>query len=493
MSTPITWQNVTAPGNSEALRGMLLAQQGIGTGFDALGKVIQDRQQVNQNTLDTSRLGAQQSYLAMLDGAKTPEELAALNASGALEAQRTALHPAYQAQVLGAEQAKRNAFATQMRAQNEESRAAAAAPVELAARQAATAASTQQVTESQARVKTAETEAVSKNLDRLRTAVTSATEAIGKQDETVIGSASGIKSLTASLSSTIKDPKALTDAMTFVNTALASNPEFRNLPTDVIESIVMARADQYGRTLGTWDAPLVDYMKTSMAEALKTHAPRILANGVKRAQFAEQLQRANLDYDAAHAKAYPEQQAQIEEARKRAAAALQPATAGTPGAPAAAAPVPPVPVQSLAAQKERETSATQARIDTEIDGYKSGNIKKEDMSPDAVKYMESSTERDRAAIQNVGRTAGGVAAVFGSGAMDLMAAVPRGVANILDQGVRLNNALGGNLPRAPEAYTNFTYTLDRLRKENGGKYTTEDFKARLEAAKKAEKEMYQMR
>lgn len=103
---PITWQNVNAPSNAEAVRGFAAAQLGIGNAFDKLGGLITDREAVNQKTADRTDDAAVQRMLDTIHGAATPEALAALRQSGQLDQMRAALNPALLAKVRGAEDAR---------------------------------------------------------------------------------------------------------------------------------------------------------------------------------------------------------------------------------------------------------------------------------------------------------------------------------------------------------------------------------------------------
>lgn len=102
MAGPITWRNVTGPSNTDAFRGMESAQRGIGSSFDMLGKVIADRQAVNQGVEDRGRQEAEAGYLDFLGGFKTPEDLQAARMSGVLDQRLAALDPRNRANVRGA-------------------------------------------------------------------------------------------------------------------------------------------------------------------------------------------------------------------------------------------------------------------------------------------------------------------------------------------------------------------------------------------------------
>lgn len=106
MANPITWQNVTAPSNDDAMYGMELARKGISDGFNKFGSIIKDQQVVNQGVIDRATFATEQDYLNALDGAKSVDALTALRNSGALDQRFAALGAPSQAKVRGAADAR---------------------------------------------------------------------------------------------------------------------------------------------------------------------------------------------------------------------------------------------------------------------------------------------------------------------------------------------------------------------------------------------------
>lgn len=102
----IRWDNINAPSNGEALRGFEFASRGISSGFDKLGQVLADREAANQGVIDRGRESDKQGFLGMLDEAKTPEAMRALQLSGVLDQRLQALDPRSQAAVRGAGDAR---------------------------------------------------------------------------------------------------------------------------------------------------------------------------------------------------------------------------------------------------------------------------------------------------------------------------------------------------------------------------------------------------
>jgi len=84
----ITWENVNAPSNADAMRGMESAQRGITLGLDRFGQMI-----TNQEAVESARLGRvkndnTQAFLDEVGKFRTPAELQAAQASGALDQMR---------------------------------------------------------------------------------------------------------------------------------------------------------------------------------------------------------------------------------------------------------------------------------------------------------------------------------------------------------------------------------------------------------------------
>ena len=119
MANPITWQNVTAPSNVEAMRGMEIARQSFNDGFGRLGSAVKEQQATNQGVIDRATFATEQDYLNALDGARSVDALTALRNSGALDQRFAALgatsqaklRPAAEARLLGLQQQNDSAYA----------------------------------------------------------------------------------------------------------------------------------------------------------------------------------------------------------------------------------------------------------------------------------------------------------------------------------------------------------------------------------------------
>lgn len=130
----ITWRSLTAdPSHAQASNILGAAQNSFGSAFDALQRVLSQREVFQAQQAQQAQEGVKQSYLDQLAGAKTPEELAALQASGGLAEIRARLNPTNQAAVRGAEDARLTGIRQALTAGQQfdaQQRATAEAPLE---------------------------------------------------------------------------------------------------------------------------------------------------------------------------------------------------------------------------------------------------------------------------------------------------------------------------------------------------------------------------
>jgi hypothetical protein len=103
MSNPITWQNVQGRSPAEALQPLLASQGSINGAFDAFQNILAQREAVDAANRQSQQDGARQMFLSALQAAKTPEELAALRASGQLDQFRSGLDANNRTKLLDAE------------------------------------------------------------------------------------------------------------------------------------------------------------------------------------------------------------------------------------------------------------------------------------------------------------------------------------------------------------------------------------------------------
>ena len=99
MASPITWQNVNGRSLAEASIPLEAASKTILGGFDRLSKAAEGYGQLQQTIQNQEEEANVQNFMERLQRARTPEEVAALQASGELDTLRAALKPASLAKV----------------------------------------------------------------------------------------------------------------------------------------------------------------------------------------------------------------------------------------------------------------------------------------------------------------------------------------------------------------------------------------------------------
>lgn len=120
MAAPITWQNVNEPSGARAAAPILQgAVQGVNGAFDIFSRLIQQRQGIDQANAAAIDDANKQVYLDRLASAKTPEELAALQASGQLDTLRQGLTATARGAVRGADEARTTSVRQNTVAENE--------------------------------------------------------------------------------------------------------------------------------------------------------------------------------------------------------------------------------------------------------------------------------------------------------------------------------------------------------------------------------------
>lgn len=507
MGNPITWQNVTGPSQADAARMMDMARSSLNVGFDAFGKVIKDTETFNANQVLKLDEAAKQNYLDRVQQMRTAEEVAVFEASPEAEGMRQKMQAPTRGLVRPAAEARgqyltgvqrgtdrfgwdRNVEAragdANTRAQQTAAEAALMAPLTRAATTAATNASNQQVavgTQSIARSKQEilesgqridaskllETrltaEANNKEFERRGTQYAATVAKLGANTKETIGNNEGFDSLTDSLSKVIKDPKALTDAISFVTTSLKSNPAFARLPTDVVKNLVLSKADEYGRWNGNTDSTLIKYLTTGMTEALTTSNARMVEHETKRGALVELSQRQLLQLHSAESLAYPELQKALE---GRVPASEKPTTqapapAAPASAPAAAANNKNVLLDSLAELERAEIAA---------------GVRKE-TSPEVTRHISNQTGRDRESIRTANAAGLGGAVALGNAFNDLVTLPARGLMGAANTVLRVPNAFGAKIPYFSGTYVDsMTPYSDLQRLKDGGEFTKEELAAK---------------
>jgi hypothetical protein len=109
MGAPITWQNVGAANPGSAAPIIQGAVQTTNGAFDIFSKLLQQSQANDQANFAAGNDANKQAYLDKLNTAKTPEEIAALHASGQLDAMRQGLTATARGETRGADEARTTA------------------------------------------------------------------------------------------------------------------------------------------------------------------------------------------------------------------------------------------------------------------------------------------------------------------------------------------------------------------------------------------------
>lgn len=106
MSQPISWRNVNGPSPAEALRPLEAAGNSFNNAIGAFQQLLQQRQKLDAANYDQGQLNQREAFLDALQGARSPEELAALQQSGQLAQLQQGMNASTRAAVRGADEAR---------------------------------------------------------------------------------------------------------------------------------------------------------------------------------------------------------------------------------------------------------------------------------------------------------------------------------------------------------------------------------------------------
>lgn len=104
MANPITWRNVVGPSLADAARPLDAATRTLNGAFDQLQSVLKEREAIDAGNVLVQQENQKNAFLDMLHQYKTPEEIAAAQASGAIQQRLAELSPQARAAVRGAEE-----------------------------------------------------------------------------------------------------------------------------------------------------------------------------------------------------------------------------------------------------------------------------------------------------------------------------------------------------------------------------------------------------
>jgi hypothetical protein len=397
----ITWRSLNAA-VPDVGRNLAYAQEGFNAGFDRLDKLLADRQAVNQGVIDREDEALFQSSMNRVADIRDPAQLKEMQESGQIAAIRDALKPKFQGQFRGADEARLAGIQQQTQAgwqfsdnsalreyapvinhyqsliaqgkDNEANayiaeyvdkipgfgkfvREGAADARAIAAHQSALTfqgvqgqALTQNAAANTRQAATQEQAMRFQTVDRLAARISDIATKATAVDKDVIGTKDGTDTLTQNLVKLSPSKERAANLGSLVATALAADPRYRRLPTDVVQNIALKQMNNVGEgpISWVWDPSknsVVRVMKTDLDKALTDNAKRMDDNDTDRNNFRIELQRQQMLLDDAQRQAFPELQTRLD-AR---AAALNispgqspaPAPGGAAAAPAAGTEQPP--------------------------------------------------------------------------------------------------------------------------------------------------------
>lgn len=118
MSGPITWQTINGPSMAQAAAPLESAARLILGGIDRAGDTLSGYNKQQQAIEDRGAEAQVQGFLERLQRVRSPEEVAALQASGELDTLRAGLRPQDLAKIRGAEEARTSSLMGQTTAKN---------------------------------------------------------------------------------------------------------------------------------------------------------------------------------------------------------------------------------------------------------------------------------------------------------------------------------------------------------------------------------------
>lgn len=509
----ITWRELTGAPDTGAFRAMTGASEAINNGFEALNKVVAQRQTANQVSYDRGQDAQSVAFREALAGATSEDRVKEIQAQRAT--MLAGLDPTRRAALVGAEDARTasirtNATAARVfndaeaeaagrdaiaaayasvvqskdpavaqaainaipanhpkrtqwikefgdaitgniksssemetaRVSREATASNAAANTSNAAANTTNAATNQKnaATQEAAQRVTAQNSAL-QGLNTLESQRAALAAKLAEANRGTFGSDDGQKAYEAALKVGAGD-KAPT-IMRLAGEALASNPKFRGLPTDVVSQIVLSHSADIGT--GKWmpDLNVSSRIAADLDKAMKDPSvqAQMLRVETARTTMGSQLQALNGASDVAMRKAYPEFGAALDAAAAR--AATQPASGPTP------TPGAPAPVAQAAPNSGAPTEALARLAQVEVGMLNAGQI--DELSPEVQKYLEDQAARDRAAVVAGAKASWGGAEKLGAAAADIFTLPVRAGMGIVNNAVRGVNTLGADLPYIPDS------------------------------------------
>jgi len=531
----ITWRNVESKSNSEVSQGYAAATNGINAGLKGLVDTFGQYETGLKKDAEYADNTRVQGFMDRLQQAKSPEEMAALQASGELDQFRAGMTPDALAKVRGAGEARTSSLMQQatvgqtfqdqqterdQRPQKDHLKSLIAnkdyvgASAFLAEHPQLTGkaayvtdiAAGKQSAEDRAQVLTSRADAVvdrayllkdrtrldeerkdtktlaseqrsRDELSRAKTALDQTNAQLASGDANVVGNPGGKKMLTSTIADAIKDPEASAIANEAINTALGKNPAFGRLPTEVVYGIVLSHANSFNDLFSTtsgWASTLEKELKA----ALEYHGPAIEARDKQYKSLVAQRDEQQKKFVTAEESADPA----LKALRAASASALKDelklAQAGSTSKPTDK------PVNSPSSVKNLDNALFAENVKLEQEEVQARTRK--EFSPDVAKHLDGQQGKDRDMFNKVGSTVRGELRNFSAAYNDMVTAPVRGIGHGINNLLRVPNAYGADIPTIPDngwLSTLRPYAAEASRK-NSGEYYQQDLEARRENLEK---------
>lgn len=379
MSNQITWQNINAPSNDSAMRGFASAGDNFNRAFDSLGGILKGAEVAQQYRVDQADEAKVLAFKEAMSKARTPDEVATLQGqwdtmrSDMTNKGRTAVLGAEDARTAALQQqiTTRNTFndaqalndnrtvidqykALQAQGKGAEAEALIAPYMDkipgfgdiaskaivsnqgtqkfkedllnsgvkrgtdvsnAAATTSNAAANTLQAQTGVANSITNARQVDASLLERAAAIRATTAEKLGNANKNTIGSTEGFNAVMDRVGKSV-DKDLLPKVTQYTADALSQNPEFRNLPVDVVESIVLKHANTIGSLYNPLKWGSASDITKDLTAALKDPVvQKQMDSGMAaRQNLTTQLNQQSLIADEAQRRVFPELQTRVDAA-----------------------------------------------------------------------------------------------------------------------------------------------------------------------------------
>lgn len=379
MAEPITWQNINTPSNEGAARGFAAAGTGFNSALDKLGGILKGAQDAQQFRTDQAEEAKVLAFKEAMGKARSPAEVASLQSqwdtmradmsnkgrsavlgaedarTAAVQQQMTVGNAFDDAQALnehkvvigqykalhaqgrgneaeamiapymdkipgfgdiaikavqanqGTQKFKDDLLSSSVRRTNDTSNAAATTS------NAASSAISAQTGIANSATNARQVDA--SLLERAAAMRAATAEKLGATNKGTIGSTEGFNAVIDRVSKSV-DKDLLPKVTQYVADAISQNPEFRNLPVDVVESIVLKHANSIGSIYNPLKWGSSSDISKDLGAALKNPIVEKQMNGAmtSRQNLTTQLAQQELIMDESQRRVFPELQGRIDAA-----------------------------------------------------------------------------------------------------------------------------------------------------------------------------------